>query len=79
MKDEIIEELWRVKDQITAETKGNTQALFDRLRTIRFRFLLTLLPVDQRAGGGDGAAGADNGKESTAGVCPLETPDFTST
>jgi len=37
MKDEIIEELWRVKDQITAETKGNTQALFDRLRTIRLK------------------------------------------
>ena len=35
MKDEILEELWRVKDQISAETKGNTQALFERLRTIK--------------------------------------------
>jgi hypothetical protein len=35
MKDEILEELWRVKDQITAESKGNTQALFDRLRRIK--------------------------------------------
>lgn len=35
MKDEILEELWRVKDQIAAETKGNTQALFDRLRKVK--------------------------------------------
>ncbi len=35
MKDEIIEELWRVKDQISVETKGNTQTLFDRLRSIK--------------------------------------------
>ena len=35
MKDEILEELWKIKDQITAETKGNTQALFERLRTIK--------------------------------------------
>jgi len=35
MKDEILEELWRVKDQITAETKGNTQALFERLRNVK--------------------------------------------
>ena len=35
MKDEIIEELWRVKDQIAAEAGGNTQALFDRLRSIK--------------------------------------------
>lgn len=34
MKDEIIEELWRVKDQIDAETKGNTQTLFERLRAV---------------------------------------------
>lgn len=34
MKDEIMEELWRIKDQIAAETKGNTQALFERLRAI---------------------------------------------
>ncbi len=37
MKDEIIEELWQVKDQIDAETKGNTQALFKRLRTIKLK------------------------------------------
>jgi hypothetical protein len=35
MKDEILEELRRVRDQITAETRGNTQALFDRLRNVR--------------------------------------------
>ena len=35
MKDEIIEELWRVKDQIATETKGNTQTLFERLRAIK--------------------------------------------
>jgi hypothetical protein len=35
MKDEIIEELWRVKDQINAETKGDTQALFKHLRLIK--------------------------------------------
>ena len=35
MKDEIMEELWRIKDQIATETKGNTQALFDRLRAIK--------------------------------------------
>ena len=35
MKDEIIEELWRVKDQIAAETKGNTKTLFERLRAIK--------------------------------------------
>ena len=35
MKDEILEELWKIKDQITSETQGNTQALFDRLRTIK--------------------------------------------
>ena len=37
MKDEIIEELWRVKDQIAVETKGNTQALFERLRAIELK------------------------------------------
>jgi hypothetical protein len=37
MKDEIMEELWRVKDQITAEAKGNTQALFKRLRSIKLK------------------------------------------
>ena len=35
MKDEIMEELWRVKDQIAGETKGNTQALFERLRNVK--------------------------------------------
>jgi len=34
VKDEIIEELWRVKDQIASETKGNTRVLFERLRAI---------------------------------------------
>jgi len=34
MKDEIIEELWRVKAQIASETKGNTRVLFERLRAI---------------------------------------------
>jgi len=37
MRDEIIEELWRVKDQIAAETKGNTQALFERLRSVKLQ------------------------------------------
>ena len=37
MKDEILEELWRAKDQILAETKGNTQVLFDRLRKVKLR------------------------------------------
>lgn len=35
MKDEILAELWKIKDQISSETKGNTQALFDRLRAIK--------------------------------------------
>ena len=35
MKDEIIEELWRIKDQTAVETKGNTQTLFDRLLAIK--------------------------------------------
>ncbi len=35
MKDEILEELWQVKDQIAAETGGDTRALFDRLRRIK--------------------------------------------
>ncbi len=35
MKDEILEELWRVKDQIAAEAKGNTQVLFERLRNVK--------------------------------------------
>ena len=35
MKDEILEELWRVKDQIAAETNGNTQVLFERLRSVK--------------------------------------------
>ena len=37
MKDEIIEELWRIKDQIAAETKGNTRTLFERLRAIKLK------------------------------------------
>ena len=31
MKDDILEELWRVKDQIATETQGSTHVLFDRL------------------------------------------------
>ena len=34
MKDDILEELWRIKDQIATETKGSTQALFERLRAV---------------------------------------------
>ncbi len=34
MKDEILEELWKVKDQIASEAKGSTQALFEHLRTV---------------------------------------------
>ena len=34
MKDEILEELWMIKDQIASEAKGSTQALFKRLRAI---------------------------------------------
>lgn len=34
MKDEIIEELWKIKDQIASEAKGSTQVLFDRLRKV---------------------------------------------
>ena len=37
MKDEIIEELWRAKDQIAAETKGNTQEFFKHLRLIKLK------------------------------------------
>ena len=37
MKDDILEELWRIKDQIAMETKGSTQALFDRLRAVALR------------------------------------------
>ncbi len=37
MKDEIIEELWRAKDQIAAESKGNTQELFKHLRSIKLK------------------------------------------
>lgn len=37
MKDEIIEELWRAKDQIAAETKENTQVLFKHLRLIKLK------------------------------------------
>lgn len=37
MNDEILEELWRVKDQINKETKGNTQVLFERLRLIKLK------------------------------------------
>lgn len=37
MKDEIIEELLQVKDQITAESHGNTQELFNRLRKIKLK------------------------------------------
>lgn len=36
MKDEILQELWKVKDQIASETK-NTQALFERLRGIQLK------------------------------------------
>jgi len=34
MKDEILEELWKAKDQIAAETKGSAKALFERLRAL---------------------------------------------
>lgn len=34
MKDDILEELWRIKDQISNETKGSTQVLFARLRAV---------------------------------------------
>ena len=37
MKDEIIEELWQIKDQIGSETKNNTKALFERLRKIKLK------------------------------------------
>ena len=36
-KDEILQELWNIKDQIASETKGNTQTLFERLRAIRLK------------------------------------------
>ncbi len=35
MKDEVLEEVWRIKDQTISDTKGSTQALFDRLRAIK--------------------------------------------
>ena len=35
MKDEILEELWKAKDQITAESGDSTKKLFDRLRAIK--------------------------------------------
>lgn len=34
MKDDIMEELWQIKDQIATETKGSTAALFKRLRAV---------------------------------------------
>jgi len=34
MKDEILEELWKIKDQIASETKGNPKLLFERLRAV---------------------------------------------
>ena len=34
MKDDILEELWRIKDQIATETKGSTHALFESLRSV---------------------------------------------
>jgi hypothetical protein len=37
MKDEILEELWRVKDQIADETKGNTQTPFERTESATVR------------------------------------------
>ena len=37
MRDEILEELWKVKDEIASEAKGNTQALFEHLRTIKLK------------------------------------------
>ena len=35
MKDEILEELWQIKDKIARETNYNTQALFERLRAVQ--------------------------------------------
>jgi len=35
MKDEILTELWLIKNQIATETKGNTRALFERLKMIQ--------------------------------------------
>lgn len=35
MKDEILTELWSIKDLIAAETKGNARALFERLKMIQ--------------------------------------------
>ncbi len=37
MKDEILEEMWAIKDQIASETKEDTQALFDRLRAVELK------------------------------------------
>ena len=37
MKDEIIEELWQIKDKIAVDTKGDTQTLFKRLRSIKLK------------------------------------------
>jgi len=34
VKDEILEELWKVKDQIASETKGSVHLLFERMREI---------------------------------------------
>jgi len=35
MKDEIITELWKVKDEIAEETHCDTKVLFQRLRKIQ--------------------------------------------
>jgi hypothetical protein len=35
MKDEILEELWQIKDKIARETNYNTQSLFERLKKIQ--------------------------------------------
>jgi len=38
MKDEILEELWKIKDRIAIETNYNTHALFERLKKVQTEF-----------------------------------------
>lgn len=37
MKDEILAEMWQIKDQIAEEAHGRVQALFQRLKEVEDR------------------------------------------
>jgi len=48
MKDEILAELWSIKDQIATETKGNARALFERLKMIQKQSGHSVVNLTQR-------------------------------